>query len=380
MNILHITGYTVERGGTAKIVFENATFQISKGHNVTILSIDFPNEEPYPIPKGAKLVLTKNHWIGKFISNFSFETNDFLKKHGNSFDIIHIHGIWFWGSVAPFIFKNKAKKLITIHGMLSEWTMAQGKIKKWIFGKILQDTSLKEAKALIVNTEIEKNELLKYIEIEKSKIFIVPNAIEKSSPVSEKEKLDFKKRNGLQLRDKNILFLSRIHKKKGLELLIKAFSGLKNLDFNVNLLIAGPDEGFKGKVEKMIKAFGLDKRVIFLGSVSGRTKEIVFSIADVYALTSFSEGFPMAVMEAIEAGVPVVVSDQTRIDTYISKYNAGIVVKLNEEQISEALLSILENKDLANDFVKNGEEMLLKEFRPEFIYGKMIEIYESILK
>ncbi len=159
-----------------------------------------------------------------------------------------------------------------------------------------------------------------------------------------------------------------------------AFSGLKNLDFNVNLLIAGPDEGFKGKVEEMIKALGLDKRVKFLGSVSGRTKEIVFSIADVYALTSFSEGFPMAVMEAIEAGVPVVVSDQTRIDTYISKYKAGIVVKLNEEQISEALLSILENKELANDFVKNGEEMLIKEFRPEYIYGKMLEIYESVLK
>lgn len=380
MNILHITGYTVERGGTAKIVFENATYQISKGHNVTILSVDFPKEELYPIPIGAKLVLTKNHWIGKFISNFSFETNDFFKNQGNSFDIIHVHGIWYWGSIAPFIFKNKAKKLITIHGMLSEWTMSQGKIKKWIFGKVFQDKGLKEASALFVNTEIEKNELLNYIEIENSKIFIVPNAIEKSFPVNEKEKLDFKEENGLHLSDKNILFLSRIHRKKGLELLVKAFASLKNLNFNVNLLIAGPDEGFKGKVEEMVKALGLEKNVKFLGSVSGRTKEIVFSIADVYALTSYSEGFPMAVMEAIEAGVPVVVSDQTRIDTYISKYNAGIVVKLNEERIAEALLSILENKDLANDFVKNGEEMLLKEFSPEYIYGKMLEIYETVLK
>lgn len=380
MNILHITGYTVERGGTAKIVFENATYQISKGHNVTILSVDFPKEELYPIPIGAKLVLTKNHWIGKFISNFSFETNDFFKNQGNSFDIIHVHGIWYWGSIAPFIFKNKAKKLISIHGMLSKWTMSQGKIKKWIFGKVFQDKGLKEASALFVNTEIEKNELLNYIEIENSKIFIVPNAIEKSSPVNEKEKLDFKEENGLHLSDKNILFLSRIHRKKGLELLVKAFASLKNLNFNVNLLIAGPDEGFKGKVEEMVKALGLEKNVKFLGSVSGRTKEIVFSIADVYALTSYSEGFPMAVMEAIEAGVPVVVSDQTRIDTYISKYNAGIVVKLNEERIAEALLSILENKDLANDFVKNGEEMLLKEFSPEYIYGKMLEIYETVLK
>jgi glycosyltransferase involved in cell wall biosynthesis len=382
MKILHITGYSVERGGTAKIVYENAQYQISKGHDVYILSVEFENEEPYPLPKGAVALWVKDHWLGKFISNFSPETNHFFKTHRDYFDLIHIHGIWFWGSVAPFLFKNKAKKVITIHGMLSKWTLSQGTLKKKIFGTLFQNKGLKQSEAIFVNTETEKLELLEYIKIDQSKIHVVPNAIETTKKVSEQEKLSFRENIGINKDSKNILFLSRIHKKKGLDLLVKAFALIINNKPNLklNLLIAGPDEGFKSEIEELIQKLNINEQVFFLGSVSGRLKEVIFSFSDVFALTSHSEGFPMAVLEAIEIGTPVLVSDQTRIDEYIKKYNAGEVVDLEIETIKNALERIIFDEELAKKYVENGHEMLKSEFSPDQIYGKMLSIYESIME
>ena len=70
MKILHITGYTVERGGTAKVVFDHSGYQTHHGHKVTILSLEFPGEEVYPTPEGVKLILVKPHFLSKYVSNF----------------------------------------------------------------------------------------------------------------------------------------------------------------------------------------------------------------------------------------------------------------------------------------------------------------------
>jgi glycosyltransferase involved in cell wall biosynthesis len=379
MKILHITGYTVERGGTAKIVYENAKFQLAAGHQVSILSVNFANEEPYPVPTGATLHLMKDHWLGKFISNFSLETLPFFKA--NTFDVIHIHGLWFWGSVAPFLVKNKAKKIITIHGMLSDWTMSQGKVKKALFGLLMQNKGLGDAKALVVNTHKEREELVKYLPVDKNKIYIVPNAVEKTKAISEADKRKFKVELGINEEDKNILFLSRIHKKKGLGLLVAAFAKVKDLGLQkTNLLIAGPDEGgYKDEIIQLIEDLEIPHTCIhFLGSVSGEKKQKCFAISDIYALTSYSEGFPMAVLEAIEAGVAVLVSDQTRIDYYIEKYEAGRVCTLSIDHIAKELNALLNDDANRNRLVSNANEMLEMEFTPQKIYTQMLDIYQKM--
>jgi glycosyltransferase involved in cell wall biosynthesis len=381
MRILHIVGYTVERGGPSQVVYENAKFQLAHGHTVSILSVDYINEEKYPLPNGAKLILLKNHWLSKFIPDFSLETFKFFKDTKNDFDIIHIHGIWFWGGIVPFFVKSKAKKIITIHGMLSKWTLAQGYLKKKVLGFLVQNRTIKKADAIFVLTDAEQNELLDFVKVDRNKIHLVFNAIEPNTGVLENEKNKLLEEFNLNIDSKKILFLSRIHKKKGLDLLIKAY-GLLCLETtqNIELVIAGPDDGFKDEALTLINSLNISKNVKFIGSVSGQTKQAVLAFADVFVLSSYSEGFPISVLEALESNLPVVVSDQTRIDFYLKKYDAGKVVSLNEVEIKDAIKEILFDTDLAQKYINNGKKMINELFRPDKVYGKALSIYQELIK
>lgn len=378
MKILHITGYTVERGGTAKIVYENAEYEQKLGHEVSIMSVDFANEQPYPVPAGVELFLLKDHWLGKFVSNYSPDFKKVFRR--KDFDVIQIHGIWYWGAVAPFLYHPSSKKVITIHGMLSKWTLAQGSFKKKLFGGLFQNQGLRKAAAIIVNTEIEKQELLDYLPVDPAKIKIVANAISIPKPAENDKISEAQLKFGIQAAAKKVLFLSRVHKKKGLDVLIEAFGLIcqKYKDLNLQLIVAGPDEGFLLEAQEMTTKLGIAEKVIFTGSVAGEVKNALYQMADVFALPSHSEGFPMAVMEAMAACTPVVVSDQTRIDEYLLKFNAGIVVPVAAKETAEGIERVLFDEILSKELTKNASDMLVKHFTPEVVCQRMLDIYLSL--
>ncbi|NBA84236.1 glycosyltransferase [Emticicia sp. CRIBPO] len=379
MRILHITGYTVERGGTSKVVFDNVSYQLLQGNTVDIITVDFPGEKTYPLPEGAGLIKVGYSPLNKYVSDYSPGFYAYLKANRDLYDIIHIHGIWHWGSIVPFLVSGKFRVIISIHGMLSRWALSQGGIKKKIFGEVFQKRFLRKSDAVIVLTEAEKEELLEYIPLKESKVHVIPNGIEKIEVPSVQQKKDLLDKLGLKSDSVNILFLSRIHKKKGLDLLLKAFARLSAEIPEAKLLIAGPDEGYKHTAEEMIDALNIRDRILFLGSVSGKEKETVFSIAGVFVLSSYSEGLPMSVLEAMSLRIPVVVSDQTRIDTFIRQYNAGKVTGLNENEVYEAIKDILENPDETREYIENAGKLVETEFGPDMVNKRIIRLYEDSL-
>jgi glycosyltransferase involved in cell wall biosynthesis len=379
MRILHITGYTVERGGTSKVVFDNVSYQLMNGHTVDIITVDFPGEKTYPLPEGADLIKVRYSPLNKYISDYSPGFYTYLKANRNNYDIVHIHGIWHWGSIVPFLVAGKFRIIISIHGMLSKWALNQGGIKKKIFGELFQKRFLRKSDALILLTEAEKDELLEYTALDESIVNVIPNGIDKIEIPSEQQKKDLLHKLGLSDDNVNILFLSRIHKKKGLDLLIKAFAKLSKEIPEARLLIAGPDEGYKPAAEEMIDSLNIRDRILFLGSVSGKEKETVFSVANVFVLSSYSEGLPMSVLEAMSLQVPVVVSDQTRIDTFIRQYNAGKVTGLDENEVYEAIKDILENPEETREYIKNAGKLVKAEFGPDMVNKRIIKLYEDCL-
>lgn len=379
MRILHITGYTVERGGTSKVVFDNVNYQLKKGHTVDIITVDFPGEKTYPLPDGAGLVKVKYSPLNKYVSDYSPGFYTYLKANRNHYDIIHIHGIWHWGSIVPYLVSGKARVVISIHGMLSRWALNQGGIKKKIFGELFQKRFLRKSDALILLTEAEKEELLEYTAVDESIVHVIPNGIDRMVMPSEQQKQNLLNKLGLSGDTVNILFLSRIHKKKGLDLLLKAFARLSKEMPQARLLIAGPDEGYKPTAEELIDSLGIRNQTMFLGSVSGKEKETVFSIADVFVLSSYSEGLPMSVLEAMSLQVAVVVSDQTRIDTFIRQYQAGKVTGLNETEVYEAIREILDKPGETKGFIQNANRLLEAEFSPEMVNNRLVSLYEDLV-
>ncbi len=380
MKILHIAGYTVERGGTSKVAFDLMKYQSAKGHEVSMLTVDFPGEQLYPVPEGVELVTAKFHWLNRYISDFSPEVYTYLKKHIGRFDIIHIHGIWYWGSMAPFLLPSKAKIVIAVHGMLSRWALAQGGIRKKIFGLLFQKRFLRKADAIIMLTEAEKEELTEYIHLPDDKVHVIPNGIESIALPPAEEINDYISSLSLEKRHPKVLFLSRVHKKKGLDLLIGAFAALSRKYPDAMLIIAGPDEGYQAEAISKIEALKIGNKVLFLGAVSGRTKELTYAMADMFVLPSYSEGLPMAALEAMSIGTPVIVSDQTRIDLFITQRDAGLVTTLKEEEITSAMEHLLDRPEDRSRYIQNARKLVEKEFSPEAINARVLDLYERLAR
>lgn len=115
-----------------------------------------------------------------------------------------------------------------------------------------------------------------------------------------------------------MLFLSRIHEKKGLDLLIPAFAAARTGD--AVLLLAGPDVGgYLATVEQMIRSAGIERRVIYANMLTGRTRLAALGGSDLFVLPSYQENFGIVVVEALAAGTPVLISDQVNIHRHISQ-------------------------------------------------------------
>ena len=142
-------------------------------------------------------------------------------------------------------------------------------------------------------------------------IVVLPNGVElpQDRETTDIEKL---KEQFPKVRPKRLLFMARIHPKKGLDLLINSWASLPSQITNDwEIAIFGPDEGgHADQVSRWIEKANLQTSVRLMGTVSGEAKEAAFRSADLFVLPSYSEGFPMAVLEASSYGLPVIMTDE----------------------------------------------------------------------
>jgi glycosyltransferase involved in cell wall biosynthesis len=123
-----------------------------------------------------------------------------------------------------------------------------------------------------------------------------------------------------------ILFLSRLHKKKGCDLLIPAFAAVAASDPRLHLVIAGPDEeGLRAGLERLARELRVRDRITFTGELRSSVKWGAFRAAEAFALTSHSESYGNAVVEAMACGLPVLISDKVNISGEIAEDRAGLV-------------------------------------------------------
>ncbi|GAJ22860.1 unnamed protein product, partial [marine sediment metagenome] len=161
-----------------------------------------------------------------------------------------------------------------------------------------------------------------------------------------------------------ILFLGRIHKIKGLDLLAKAFADLpKPLD-NIKLVIVGPDDGYLSSLKKLVTDLGINDKVLFTGPLYGQEKLKAYVDADVYVLPSFYEIFGITVLEALACGTPVIVTNRCGIADAING-QAGLVVPYDKEQLQHALLHLLGDDKMRSQFSEKGKSLVREKFNWE---------------
>ena len=381
MKILNICAYTWAIGGPARIIYDHTIEVLKQGHEVTILSPMTPGEKMYPAPEGAELVAVERTTpISNFYREFSIPLYHYLKKHIQEFDVIHMHGIWHFGSLAPFLIHSKAAKVITIHGLLDSWAVKHSQWKKEIVTVLYQKRLLGKADLIQINNLDEQADVQRYLGYKPKNLKIIPNGMKIEEYQNLPQKGTFRAKNNIDTDTPVILFMGRLNIKKGLDLLLPAFAKIQDKLKNAVLILAGPDDGYQKQAEQFIIEHGLTNRIKMVGMLTDTLKKEALADADLFVLPSYSEGFSIAALEAMICGVPSLVSDRVGFGEYIKEHHAAYVTKLEVSDVANGILQILGNPDYAKTISKNAKNMVINNFDIRIVANQLLEEYKKVNK
>jgi len=300
------------------------------------------------------------------------------KEEIRHFDIIHMHNYRTFQNIVMHHFAKKCgvPYVLQAHGSLATF-FQKGWLKR-IFDVIWGRRILKDASKLIASTLIEA-EQYKSMGISEHKIEIIPNGIDLSEFDNLPEEGEFRRKYGLGSAQKIILYLGRIHKIKGLALLVKAFADLSKPLRNIKLVIVGLDDGYLPSLKRLIADLEISDKVLFTGPLYGQEKLKAYVDADVYVLPSVYETFPVAVFEACACRTPVVVTDRCGIADVIDG-QAGLVVPYDKDQLRDALLHMLGDDKMRLRFSEKGKLLVREKFNWEKVAEQIEKVYQSVIQ
>jgi len=374
-----------ETGGTNRVVYEHSRSLVEKGHKVTVFTTDrgrkrvnSPKNRPV-IVDNIQVYYFRN--ISNYLARKKIITPYYLpliaRKEVKEFDIIHVHEPR--TLVAPIIHHYAVKYsipyVLQAHGSLT--TFFQKRWLKRTFDVVWGYQILKDASKLVAVTKTEA-EQYKSMGVNEDKIEIIPNGIDLFEFDNLPQKGEFKGKYGLGDDQRILLYLGRINKIKGLDLLARGFADLSSTLKDIKLVMVGPDDGYLSSLQKLVTTLEISDKVLFTGPLYGREKLEAYVDAEVYVLPSFYETFPVAVLEAFACGIPVIVTDRCGIADVING-QAGLVVPYDKDQLKHALLKMLEDTKMRQGFGEKGRLLVREKYNWGTIAGQIERLYLNCL-
>jgi glycosyltransferase involved in cell wall biosynthesis len=350
MKILQVTPFfSPVHGGSAEVPYQLSKELAKRGHEVAVYTSDYKLSSEYVSSISEIEVRSFKTWLGmaKFFITPGMAVR--VKKAIKNFNIVHMHNYYTFQNVIlhHYVKKHDIPYVLQAHGSVATY-FERGSLKK-IFDAIWGYAILKDASKLIAVTPTEA-ERYKSMGVSEDKIEIVPHGINPTEFEDLPRRGEFRRKYGLNDYQSIILYLGRINKIKGLDLLASAFAGLSG-DFNeAKLVIVGPDDGYLLALERLIKQLEIEEKVLFTGPLYGEEKLQAYVDADVYVLPSSYEIFGITVLEACACGTPVIVTDRCGIADVIDN-QAGLVVPYDKNQLQDVLRHVLSDDQMR--FVSN---------------------------
>jgi len=383
MKILQVIQFFAPQfGGTVTSVY-NISKELSKqGHDVTIITTDLEFDEKYSksIEKLRVKVIPFNCVFNLSSFLYSPSMNKWLDNNILKFDIVHMHNFRSYQNyvVYKYALKHEVPYVLQARGSINPSNIKLPiylKIFKKIYDIFWGFKILDGAKNMIALTRIEHSQY-EVIGVPDNKIKIIPNAFDFSLPNVNKGL--FRSKYDIKNDEKIILFLGRIHKIKGIDLLINSFIELSKEFNNIKLVIVGPDEGFMQELEHLADECNSENKIIFTGPLYGENKFEAYIDSDIYVLPSRYEIFGNTVIESLAMGTPVIVSERSGIASFIHK-NGGLMFKCNKEQLKEKLRLFLLNELLLKYYGFIGKKYVFENYNISEIVKKLLELYEEVL-
>lgn len=312
---------------------------IELGHSVQVASLDDPAApflRDYPLPV---------HALGPMRSSYGYTPRllPWLRAHAHEFDAVVVNGLWQYHGLGAWRALRGASVpyFVFTHGMLDPWfkrTYPLKHLKKWLYWPWAEYRVLRDARAVLFTSEEERLQARLSFWLYRARERVV--AYGTSTPPQDAARLRevFLSAHPALRGRRLLLFLSRIHEKKGCDLLLAAFARVAAGSPDLHLVMAGPDQsGWVAQLQQQARSAGIDQRVTWTGMLQGDMKWGAFHASDAFVLPSHQENFGISVAEALGCGLPVLISDKVNIWREVSADEAGLVAPDTTEGTAQLL-------------------------------------------
>jgi glycosyltransferase involved in cell wall biosynthesis len=394
MNILVVSSYhhpaQVYGGPVPSLRQLNQVLALA-GHRVTTYTTDANGAGDLTVPcgqpvrvDGLPVTYFPRWWFGREQKprNLFFSPamgRQLRRLQPGDFDLILIHATF----CDPGRMAAKAAQRVGIpyicytHGCFEHWAWNHKHWKKSVYFNLIEKSILKGAAGIVVCNSSEE-ERLRHLGIE-----VIIRRIPWGADLPEPESLPSRERlSELYPVVRNrpfLLFLSRLHPKKGLDMLLAVFADLAREFPDWLLVLAGPDEGgYRAHLEQLTRDQGLEQRAIFTGMVLEEAKAALLAHADLFVLPSYSEGFPLVVAEALGYGRPMIITTTCYIPE-VGERHAGLVVTPEQKALTEALREMMQDEDLRRVCGQNAWSLAQENFTWEAMAQQTEAFYQEVI-
>ena len=394
MNLLHVIPYYAPAwtyGGSVRAAADLTRALAAEGHSVYVLTTDTLSPAQRT-PKRRETIGGVHVYRVRNLSNtlrgrlnLSTPTGiaDAARRliQDHAIDVVHCHELRTVENLraAPVANALGVPVVVSPHGTLPYdtgrpimkrlWDRVLGRRLLPRFDRVIALTATEAAEAKTIWTGCR-------LTLPDDRVSIVPNGVHPqefaSLPPRDLFRTQWKLGNGPV-----VLFLGRLHERKGLHLLIPAFAEAVKAGPDARLVIAGPDEGMLTKLKDQVSQFSLGGRVVFTGMLTGNEKLAALAAADLFALPAVGEGFSMAVLEAMACGLPVLLTPGCNFPEVVDA-GAGVVVPRDIGALSEALRALLIDGDRRASMEQRARQLVQERFTWPQVVAQMVEVYRHV--
>jgi glycosyltransferase involved in cell wall biosynthesis len=303
-----------------------------------------------------------------------------LARWADEFDVIHIHSLFLYPQYAAFrvAHERRIPYVVSPRGALDPYLRRRGRLRKALTDLVWQRQMLNHAAALHLTSDTEL-ELIADIAPQVRRC-VIPNPVDWREYVDLPDPRAFTSKYLGGQSPPIVMYLGRISRKKQIGILIAAFARIAPLHPNAVLVIIGPDdEGLTPHLRRAAMQLGVSSRTTFIGHLAGHEKRGALAAATIWVLPSATENFGVAAVEALAAGVPVILSPGVNISAKLGDAGACIVCEPEPGALAAEISALLEHPDRRLALATAGRRAA-RQFSPETVAAQLISLYESVIQ
>lgn len=383
MRLAHYIGsLRLEFGGTVRTVLDLCSMLADRGHEIVVFTHDAgdapKNWLDADMPGPTVEVVAR---LGGPLGGIPKADRRRVRARVAGFDAAHVHAMWQLASAhfADACADAGVPQIISAHGMLDDWCMTQGALKKKLYLALVQRKRLARAGFVHTTAQAEKDQASKWIGSGRS--IVIPHVFDLTPyhtlPGPELAQLKY----GALLDGRPaVLFLSRIHHKKGVDRLLRMAKAMRDARSDAAILIAGTgDADYEQQMRALHAELGLDDRVAFLGMVTGDLKYSLYQAADLFVLPTSQENWGFVFFEAMGCGTAVLTTKGVDPWPELEGSGAGVIVEtdISPEDLATRTLELLADQPGLRAMGEQGRAWILAELDPARVIGRFEAMYRD---